>query len=91
MLLRLLSELTLLWLGSAALVYGQTDPWSNAAGHLSTAFTGPIAKGLSLVALVLGGIELGFGEGNSRRVVGGLVFGTGLAIGAAQFLTWITS
>ena len=57
---------------------------------LSTAFTGPIAKGLSLVAIVVGGLELSFGNG-SHRHMGGLIFGVGLALGAATFLSWITT
>jgi type IV secretory pathway VirB2 component (pilin) len=84
--------LTVLLLGAAATAYGQaTDPWSTVAGQLASIFTGPIAKGFSLVATVLGGLELAFGEGGSRRAVGGLVFGTGLALGAASFISWITT
>jgi type IV secretory pathway VirB2 component (pilin) len=85
-----LLNFAVLCLCAAPAVYGQTDPWSQAAGNLATAFTGPIAKGLSLVAIVLGGITIGFSEGNQSRVVGGLVFGCGLALGAANFLTFIT-
>jgi type IV secretory pathway VirB2 component (pilin) len=77
---------------SAATAYGQnTDPWSKAATNLANIFTGPIAKGLGLVALVVGGLELAFGEGGSRRAIGGLIFGLGLALGAATFLSWLTS
>ena len=88
---RTLLTLTLVCLGVAGTAYGQTDPWSQAAGALATAFTGPIAKGLSLVAIVLGGLTTAFSEGNHSRVVGGLIFGCGLALGAASFLNFITS
>jgi len=88
---RVVLPLTLVCLGVASAAYGQTtDPWSTAAGNLATAFTGPIAKGLSLVAIVLGGITTAFSEGNHSRVIGGLVFGVGLALGAASFLSFIT-
>jgi type IV secretory pathway VirB2 component (pilin) len=87
---RVLLTLTVVCLGVAGTAYGQTDPWSTAAGQLSTAFTGPIAKGLSLVAIVVGGLELSFGNG-SHRHMGGLIFGVGLALGAATFLSWITT
>ena len=88
---RVLLTFTAICLGVAGTAYGQTsDPWSTAAGNLATAFTGPIAKGLSLVAIVLGGITTAFSEGNHSRVVGGLVFGCGLALGAASFLSFIT-
>ena len=88
---RTLLTFAILCLGAAAEAYGQTtDPWSTAAGQLATAFTGPIAKGFSLVAIVLGGLELGFGNGSNRHI-GALIFGVGLALGAATFLGWIIS
>jgi type IV secretory pathway VirB2 component (pilin) len=77
-------------LASAATAYGQaTDPWSILAGQLSAIFSGAIAKGFALVATVLGGLELAFGDG-SKRHMGGLIFGVGLALGAANFIAWIT-
>lgn len=89
---RVLLTLTVICLGVTGPAYGQTtDPWSTAVGQLATAFTGPIAKGLSLVAIVVGGITTAFSEGNHSRVIGGLVFGCGLALGAASFLSFITS
>jgi len=39
------------------------DPWENAVTVLQTAFTGTIARGLSLVAIVVGGLMFAFGEG----------------------------
>ena len=35
---------------------------------LQTAFTGPIATGLALVAIVVGGLMFAFGEGAAKRV-----------------------
>ena len=67
----------------------QSDPWSNAATRLAQIFTGTIARGFSLVAIVVGGLSLAFSEGGGRRALGGLVFGCGLAMGATQFLTWL--
>jgi type IV secretory pathway VirB2 component (pilin) len=84
-----LSLFILLLFGTAGMAYAQTDPWSTAAARLATAFTGPIAKGLALVAIVVGGLQLAFSEGGSRRTVGGLIFGLGLALGATQFMTWL--
>jgi type IV secretory pathway VirB2 component (pilin) len=65
------------------------SPWENAVQQLQTAFTGPIAKGLSLVAIVVGGLMFAFGEGGSKRMLSGIVFGVGMAIAAVNFLSWL--
>lgn len=65
------------------------SPWENAVSVLQTAFTGPIARGLSLVAIVVGGLMFAFGEGESKRMLAGIVFGVGMAIGAVNFLGWL--
>src|SRR4051812_28887250 len=82
-------SVALLFVATAVIGYAQTDPWSSAAARLATAFTGPIAKGLALVAIVVGGLELAFSEGSHRRTTAGLIFGLGLALGATQFMTWL--
>ena|ERR1700680_1408014 len=69
-------------------VYAQS-PWEQAVNALQIAFTGPIAKGLSLVAIVVGGLMFAFGEGDSKRMLAGIVFGVGMAIAAASFMTWL--
>ena len=65
------------------------SPWENAVDVLQTAFTGPIARGLSLVAIVVGGLLFAFGEGESKRMLAGIVFGVGMAIGAVNFMGWL--
>ncbi|MBW4045563.1 MAG: TrbC/VirB2 family protein [Acidobacteria bacterium] len=73
-------------------VYAQAaggDPWDNAVNVLRTAFTGPIATGLSLVAIVVGGLMFAYGEGQSKRMLAGIVFGVGMAIGAVNFMAWL--
>lgn len=65
------------------------SPWENAVTVLQTAFTGPIARGLSLVAIVVGGLMFAFGEGESKRMLAGIVFGVGMAIGAVNFMAWL--
>ena len=85
----------LLGIGTAFLLvapaYAQQngDPWDNAVNVLKTAFTGPIATGLSLVAIVVGGLMFAFGEGQSKRVFAGIVFGIGMAVGAVNFMAWL--
>ncbi len=65
------------------------SPWENAVTVLQTAFTGTIAKGLALVAIVIGGLTFAFGEGGGKRTFAGIVFGLGMAVLAANFMTWL--
>ena len=55
---------------------------------LQQAFTSTIARGLSLVAIVVTGLTFAFGEGGSKRVLAGVLFGVGMAIAAVNFLYW---
>ena len=66
-----------------------TSPWVEAINELQTQFTGPIARGLSLIAIVVGGLMFAFGEGGSKRTLAGIIFGLGMAMGAANFLAWL--
>ncbi len=72
----------------AALAHAQASPWETAVQRLEAAFTGPIAKGLALVAIVVGGLSMAYGEGN-KKMIAGLVFGLGMAVGAVNFLAWL--
>ena len=65
------------------------SPWERAARNLELTFTGPLARSLALVALVIGGLMFMFGEAGAKRQISGIVFGGGLALFAAQFLTWL--
>lgn len=69
-------------------LYAQS-PWENAVTVLQTAFTSTIARGLSLVAIVVGGLMFAFGEGESKRMLAGILFGVGMAIGAVNFMSWL--
>ena len=66
-----------------------TSPWETAVNVLMTAFTSTIARGLSLVAIVVAGLTFAFGEGGSKRVLAGVLFGVGMAIAAVNFLAWL--
>jgi type IV secretory pathway VirB2 component (pilin) len=84
----------LLWALAAILLlptstYAQASPWENAVNVLMVSFTGPIARGLSLVSIVVGGVTFAFGEGGSKRLLAGIVFGVGMAIGAVNFMAWL--
>jgi type IV secretory pathway VirB2 component (pilin) len=65
------------------------SPWERAANNLALTFTGPLARSLALVAIVIGGLLFMFGEAGAKRQISGIVFGGGLALFAAQFLTWL--
>src|SRR5690348_17521762 len=74
----------------AAPAFAQTNsPWENAVNVLQQAFTSTIARGLSLVAIVVSGLTFAFGEGGSKRVLAGVLFGVGMAIAAVNFLAWL--
>ncbi len=72
-----------------SLVVHAQSPWERAASNLETTFTGPLARSLALVSIVIGGLMFMFGEGGAKRQISGIVFGGGLALFAAQFLTWL--
>lgn len=65
------------------------SPWERAALNLEGTFTGPLARSLALVSIVIGGLMFMFGEGGAKRQISGIVFGGGLALFAGQFLTWL--
>ena len=66
-----------------------TSPWVQAVNNLQQAFTGPIARGLALVAIVVGGLMFAFQEGGSKQALAGIIFGLGMALGAANFIAWL--
>jgi type IV secretory pathway VirB2 component (pilin) len=76
----------LLW---PAVAMAQQSPWERAASNLEFTFTGPLARSLALVSIVIGGLMFMFGEGGAKRQISGIVFGGGLALFAAQFMTWL--
>ena len=69
-------------------VYAQS-PWERAASNLERTFTGPLARSLALVAIVLGGLLFMYYTGGAKRQISGIVFGGGLALFAGQFLVWL--
>ena len=71
------------------IAFAQQSPWERAANNLALTFTGPLARSLALVAIVIGGLMFMFGEAGAKRQISGIVFGGGLALFAAQFLLWL--
>jgi type IV secretory pathway VirB2 component (pilin) len=72
-----------------AAAFAQSSPWERAASNLALTFTGPLARSLALVAIVIGGLLFMYGEGGAKRQLSGIVFGGGLALFAGQFLLWL--
>ena len=86
---RLAGMLTLaLIVGLPATALAQS-PWERAASNLEATFTGPLARSLALVAIVIGGLLFMYGEAGAKRQISGIVFGGGLALFAGQFLLWL--
>lgn len=82
--------ISLIGLTLAGPAFAQANsPWENAVNVLQQAFTSTIARGLSLVAIVVSGLTFAFGEGGSKRVLAGVLFGVGMAIAAVNFLAWL--
>ena len=80
---------TLALVALPSLAFAQQSPWERAAANLEATFTGPLARSLALVAIVIGGLLFMFGESGAKRQISGIVFGGGLALFAVQFLAWL--
>ena len=87
--LRRTSVVTLAMLLSLPIAAFAQSPWERAANNLALTFTGPLARSLALVAIVIGGLLFMYGESGAKRQISGIVFGGGLALFAGQFLTWL--
>ncbi len=76
---------------AAAPVFAQAggDPWTRAVQVLQQSFTTTIARGLALVAIVVGGLGFAYGEGGSKRLSAGIIFGSSMAVLAVNFLRWL--
>ena len=86
----LLTAATCLLLAAPAFAQATgNSPWENAVNVLETAFTSTIARGLSPVAIVVAGLTFAFGEGGSKRILAGVLFGVGMAIAAVNFMAWL--
>lgn len=85
----LTTAMVALFLAGPVLAQAGASPWENAVSVLQQAFTSTIARGLSLVAIVVAGLTFAFGEGGSKRVLAGVLFGVGMAIAAVNFLSWL--
>jgi type IV secretory pathway VirB2 component (pilin) len=72
---------------TAALAQG--SPFDNGFTALQTLFTGTVAKVASLIAIVIGGYQFAHGEPGGKKALAGVAAGTGIAVLAANVLTWL--
>ena len=84
---RLLPIAALLLVPLAA--HAQGSPFDNGFTALQTLFTGTIAKVASLIAIVIGGYQFAHGEPGGKKALAGVAAGTGIAVLAANVLTWL--
>lgn len=62
-------------------------PWETPMITLQNSLTGPFAKAIAMIVVVVAGIFVALGEGGpAGRLVGRLVFGLGLLFGAVQII-----
>ena len=69
--------------------HAQGTPFDNGFTALQTLFTGTIAKVASLIAIVIGGYQFAHGEPGGKKALAGVAAGTGIAVLAANVLTWL--
>jgi type IV secretion system protein VirB2 len=65
------------------------SPFDQGLMQMQTFFTGTLAKAASLIAIVIGGYSFAHGDPGAKRNLAGVAAGTGIAIMAANVLTWL--
>lgn len=61
-------------------------PWQKPLGVIEAALTGPVAKAVSTIAIVIAGLGMSFGEGQQRKMFK-VVFGIAIAMGAGVLIS----
>ena len=70
---------------AAAAGAGQALPWEGPLNQVLASFTGPVAKALCILSIVLIGFGFAFSEGGGMRRVLGLLLGVSIAVTATSF------
>ena len=65
------------------------SPFDTGLTSLQSLFTGTVAKVASLIAIVIGGYQFAHGEPGAKKTLAGVAAGTGIAVMAANVLTWL--
>jgi type IV secretion system protein VirB2 len=79
--------LTLLLIAPALAV--AQSPFDTGFTAMQALFTGTVAKVASLIAIVIGGYQFAHGEPGAKKTLAGVAAGTGIAVMAANVLTWL--
>ena len=83
-----LSLLALLLIAPLA-AHAQGSPFDTGFNSLQTLFTGTVAKVASLIAIVIGGYSFAHGEPGAKKALAGVAVGMGIAVLAANVLSWL--
>jgi type IV secretory pathway VirB2 component (pilin) len=74
---------------SCVAAHAQGSPFDTGFTSLQTLFTGTVAKVASLIAIVVGGYSFAHGEPGAKKTLAGVAAGTGIAVMAANVLSWL--
>ena len=62
-------------------------PWVDPICRISSSFSGPVARGIAVIAIVICGLLMAFGElGGVFKTVLGLLMGVTMAVSAVQWM-----
>ena len=64
---------------------GQPLPWEGPLNQVLASFTGPVARALCILAIVIIGFGFAFSEGGGMRRMLGLLLGVSIAVTATSF------
>lgn len=65
------------------------SPFDTGFTAMQNLFTGTVAKVASLIAIVIGGYQFAHGEPGAKKALAGVAAGTGIAVLAANVLSWL--
>lgn len=67
---------------------GSGLPWEDALDKILTSIQGPVARAMILIAVIVTGLGLAFGEhGSGFKKVMGIAFGGAVVVGATSFVS----
>jgi type IV secretory pathway VirB2 component (pilin) len=78
------AALTVLMAQAAGATSSSGMPWETPMQTIVDSLTGPVAKGLAIICMVIAGFSWAFGEGNLKKILA-IVFGISVAFAAASW------